>query len=742
MPHLGTLQLGTLRIANGEPSPDVTAKLNWYAANATASEEDYFMAPHPLDLPMMMKPTKKRRHIRSKSAAQPPTPPLIRNLQVPDDSRRAKTVSRYFALPQQQPPKSGRQHQEPHYEELEELEPVRRLRVINTSQDTLARVLTDQQSQQDVSTDDSVLQQPVAVMTPDEGFVSDDAASVQDEPIDVLLFSAPIVGSPASDAPRTPPRSSSGVKKQYKTDKRPFPKKADSGYSSSGSFRTKYNERRRLAAASNASKPAPETDSRKSEDGSDKGDIQSLYTFEQMLQASTREQSPSPPSASENVSPQQMHVYSSQEGNTSTLVVSSEVISDDYLNRSALCLPVPKTPKTPMSAISKFSCESKTTTPKRLQKRRPSLPQFPVVQSTNLASEEAVPDIPTNVRSQFVRRLSETPGMEFLKRTYESKDHSSSESVDKSLPPLPPIQFPAASETPEPRGRNHKRASTERPSSARRGLRRSLSFLRRKSKDEKDEDEAPSTLSVQQTVIDLGTAAASLGRSPYDAALETSRYKSVSTPTHPHQLGNGMPRARSMTTMDSETAAYLARIRSKDRTLRPVMPQRPKSYYTDREANADLHRRHSFYDPVPPMPTMERMGPMITKMPTIRSIGDLDAVAAEQASPTSERPGPSFRTRNRGRHVSTLISKFDQPPANTGTPSVPQRANERAPNSYQRVTDRRPKSSPRVNDKVPQPRSANATTYVAYHPSYGSRGYSPGTGYVQATRRLHSEARR
>ncbi|KAJ4301212.1 hypothetical protein N0V90_003303 [Kalmusia sp. IMI 367209] len=676
--HLGSLKLGTLRIANGEPSPAASTKLNWYAANTATQDEDYFAAPESLDSPIMMKPTRKRRHVRSKSALQPPTPPLYRNLRVPDEARKAKTTSRYAASSQVGSLQQTH-HAQSHFEEIES-EPVRRLRVMNKSQDTLATTLD---SQPDISSNDySECAQPISVQAHDEGFASDDGTSFRNEAIrifDGTIFSEPVVESSSPEAQCTPSVNGlASLQKHQKAEKRPPPKKADSGYSSAGSFRAKQGETWKSGTTQTIDKkPSTVADLRQSESGSDKDDSTSLYTFEQMLRASTPQASLPPSPADEHVNTHPIHLYSAQEGNKSTLVLATSALTNQQIDGSSLGLQAPKTPRTPASVISQFSIDSKNSTHKRLQKKKPSFQELPVVQSCDPIPEGSIPSIPIDVRSQFIRRLSETPGMEYLVHTYPAKNHANDEEIEKELPPLEPLKFPSPPATPEPRGRHHKRAATERPSSPRRSLRRSLSLFRRKSKFEKEEIHPP--LPDQHTVLDLGTTAASLGRSPYDVALAAAHQKRMSSPTHPHQLGDAMLRAKSMVNMDSRTAAKLARFRSKDRALlRPEMPQRPKSYYSDREAkaDADIYRRHSFYGHASSMTTTVSV-PTVPAMPTTPSVGDVGAAshAIDQYSSTKTNTGQSPRapTTGRGRVVTPLIEKFD---------NYAQRVNDTQPRSH------------------------------------------------------------
>jgi hypothetical protein len=140
---------------------------------------------------------------------------------------------------------------------------------------------------------------------------------------------------------------------------------------------------------------------------------------------------------------------------------------------------------------------------------------------------------------------------------------------------------------------------------------RSISLFRRKSSVEtKDANKEDGNASFG--VVDLGTIASSLGSSPYDAAMSGAPRKTVTSPTHPHQLGGTLPRAKSMVRMDSEAAAEFARMRSKDRVLaEQEMPQqRRRSFHnlkmeTASEVKVFRQRYHQSVHDIPPVPTID-----------------------------------------------------------------------------------------------------------------------------------------
>lgn len=262
---------------------------------------------------------------------------------------------------------------------------------------------------------------------------------------------------------------------------------------------------------------------------------------------------------------------------------------------------------------------------RRLQKRRPSQAQVPVVQSDE-PSRGVVPEVPEDVRAKFTRRMSATPGMECLTRTYPSKDHTNSAESRTSLSTIGPILSPTQLEP------DHVPA---RPSRGRR-----MSFFRRKSwverKDKVKEDELPSP-----KVLDLGTIAVSLGASPYDPSMFGSFQPKeiVENPTHPHQLGNARShsRSRSAVSMSSDTAAEYARMRSKDRAVLPEMegvqmphhhrkPRRMPKMEIGEGARSKRRTQDFHFDQTPPMPTIDH---------------------AKYAAPLSAKP----RLENAGTHL-------------------------------------------------------------------------------------------
>ncbi|KAF2684955.1 hypothetical protein K458DRAFT_29004 [Lentithecium fluviatile CBS 122367] len=643
--HLGSLKLGSLRVTNGAASPAPSTRHGRRRSNSNLYEGDYF-APHELhDSPIMMKPVKRRGHGRSKSTVEPPTPPLYRRSVLSDQARRAKTISRCDS------PQKAPSHSLLFFDDSEP-EPVRRLRVMNKSADTLADTLAKDCSEGPTNGQSQGLEHQ------DESFVSDYDESFREEAFRLLngtIFKEPIPMVEQTDAEMQPSHVTETSNDRPKTPKRAFnrppPTKADSGYSSGGSFRLVQQECLKEGTVPTLSKKASAAADAPRSGSSDSDDASSLYTFEQMLHLSGAQTAQPPVTASEDIalSLSSTHVQYgtvSQTQNPITHII--DVRSLEY-----------GPPKSPVSVVSQFSADSKTSTARRLQKRRPSIQELPVVQSCELIPKANVPSVPADVRNKFVRRLSETPGMDCLTRTYPSKDHLGDESntATASFPAIS-IRFPSPPPSPEPRGRHHQRSATERPKSPRpSGLRRSLSLFRSKSKakEEEKEMERRQEKNASPNLLEFGTIATSLGRSPYDAAMVPTRHKSVTSPTHPHQLGEAMPRARSMVNMDAETAAEFARMRSKDRALlRPAIPQRPRSFH-------DIYRRrpHENYEDPPSIPSVPAMSMVEANRLSVPYIPE-PIHPVEQQPLTEAAAGIRARTTGRGPVVSEIIDKFDQ----------------------------------------------------------------------------------
>ncbi|KAH7401833.1 hypothetical protein DE146DRAFT_442950 [Phaeosphaeria sp. MPI-PUGE-AT-0046c] len=577
--HLGSLQLGTLSIVNGAPSPAASARMVLHKSQPRG-EVDYFTAAEAGTSPLAMK-TKRRGHAKSKSSVLPATAPLY-NL---DTQKTAQP-----ARPKTQHSKPRRDNQDSTYTFQQTGESAKTFRITNGSTDCddhdAKKYAQDYQAYIPYS--------PFALKFPqaeeNESRLLGDETSFRDEAAQILAgatFDAPTTATESSGSvlfPSTVPRVGVSGDQPKKSNIRPSPRTSDSGYSSGGSL----TERGRRSADS----------SRKC----GKEERTALHIPDRLERPSTSESLLSPIS--------------------------------------------------PCSVASKSSTDSiRSTTQRRLQRRRPSQPELPVIQSCQSIPEGTIPDVPDNVRAKFTRRLSHTPDMECLTQTFPSKDHVLTRETAADPPEAAPAEIFTQLTELEPE-RPPPQPAHERH--------RSLSLFRRKSTVENKEVDTEDT-DAPLGVVDLGTIASSLGSSPYDAAMTGQRRKSVTSPTHPHQLGSTLPRAKSMVSMDSEAAVEFARMRSKDRALMEQhMPrQRRRSFHNLKieAGEAKASKRRPQYSPhdIPPVPAMPAIDPSMLKAP-------LSATPRLGRETEQKAQGASFsaRCQTKSEVVPQLVYKYDQ----------------------------------------------------------------------------------
>jgi hypothetical protein len=595
--HLGTLELGTLSIVNGAPSPAASTRIVMQRPYHD-TKVDYFTTPDAESSPLTMKTTRRRGHVKSKSAVLPVTAPFYDNGKREGNRAIRPTTrhseSRDYHLKQEPLPLS--------------------LRIANPS------------FQADASTHAQVYQayipsSPFATTKFDEAkqggaLVSEESASFGEEANKILagtMFDTP---TSTTDSPDLASQFPSSSKPTIGRNLRPTPRTADSGYSSGGSLR---QNGRGLHSASSMTSSKSGNNSAKEEQTlspSPKGDLKDGHG-----------------------GPKTLHIPE-RHGRPST--------SDSLLS-----------PMSSSSIASKSSDDSTSAkTHKRLQRRRPSQPELPMMQSCQSIPEGTIPGIPDNVRAKFTRRLSHTPDMQCLTHTYPSKNHVVAAEPIADTTSNAPTAATAQLVELEP----------ERPTTApAHGRHRSLSLFRRKSTAEnKDADKEEVNASLG--VVDLGTIASSLGSSPYDAAMSRPRRKTVTSPTHPHQLGGSLPRAKSMVSMDSEVAAEFARMRSKDRALmEQEMPQqRRRSYHNLKmeagEAKPAKRRPQMSLHDIPPVPAidMSKINSPLSAKPPVRN------ETGQKAADVSFRA----RAQPKGEVVSELVEKYDKHEQNAPKPTL------------------------------------------------------------------------
>ncbi|EFQ85059.1 hypothetical protein CFE70_005732 [Pyrenophora teres f. teres 0-1] len=562
--HLGTLKLGSLVVTNGAPSPSFSAR---DSRPRQTDAEEYFASAEENSSPLMMKSTRRRGHAKSMSAALPQTSPLYQmdtpDVPLPYDIR---SVTNTTIIKPSSSPKLV------DLAALNESSP-RSLRVTNMSTPNASQLAHSYQADIPIS--------PFEL--PAENFpINVDAECV---PYDASFQTAPIFQDtfftepePHSELKVSIPSSRLSLPTPYKSkitsDQRPSPRTMDSGYSSGGSLRTSGQDQLCCRCSGTSQEP----------------DITRQRRMPKSIlrnKSTNSSQSPASSSAEEeesNMSPSplylQIPVYSSSSSARSST-------SDSLLS-----------PQTPRSITSGSSFEGISRPQKKLLHRsRPSQAQTLVVQACQPIPEGTIPEVPTKVRAKFERRMSQFPEVECLTHTYPTKDHVV---VDERSDTT---TFPAL-DTRQPLTELEPERPTTAPSHPRR---KSLSFLRGKSSVSKHEMEKEGEKDARH-VIDFGTSAMSLGTSPYDAAMSQTSKPSVSSPTHPHQMGS-LPRAKSMVNMDSKAATEYARLHSRDLACvdQQVSRQRRKSCHNIKmeAGEAKAVRRRAQGSDIPPVPSID-----------------------------------------------------------------------------------------------------------------------------------------
>jgi hypothetical protein len=589
--HLGTLELGTLSIVNGAPSPAASTKIVLQKPYHDG-KVDYFTPTDAESSPLTMKTTRRRGHVKSKSSVLPGTAPF-HDISARDTNKAVRPTTRHG---------DSRDYHNKH-------EPLPlSLRIANPG----VRVDGHNASKYAQDYQAYIPYSPFATtnfsqVKQGDTSMSEESASLGDETTRILtgtMFDTPTTAMETAGLSSQLPSSS---KPPTERNLRPTPRTADSGYSSGGSLRLSG---RGLQSASSMTSSKSGNNGAKDEptlSPSPQSDLKDGHGGSKTLHIPERSGRPS--------------------------------TSDSLLS--------PMSPSSTASKSSEDSTSSKTQ--KRLQRRRPSQPELPVMQSCQSIPEGTIPSIPDNVRAKFTRRLSHTPDLQCLTHTYPSKDHVVATNPDAdTTTPKAPTTAPAQLAEIEP----------ERPPpQPAHGRHRSLSLFRRKSTVE-NKEASKEDMNASLGVVDLGTIASSLGSSPYDAAMSGPQRKTVTSPTHPHQLGGALPRAKSMVSMDSEVAAEFARMRSKDRALmEQEMPQqRRRSYHNLKmeagEAKPSKRRPHMSLHDIPPVPTIDMS--KINSPVSMKPRPDNEAV--QKAADVSIRA----RSQPKGEVVSELVEKYDK----------------------------------------------------------------------------------
>lgn len=602
--HLLGYKPGTLMIVNGEPSP-AASSINLARIAQANEKNDYFSATEPAPSPLAMKNERKQTKPRSMSAVGVRNSKTKLTLDPASEEKIPITYVKPEIKPKKRPQSIAASTRRP-----------------SQSADTLAK---DYQAYIPYSPFENqmvihnIWQDQEA--TTDELFLENLQPQVR--PDDLVELSATITDVTELSPPSTA-NSANNLEIPEHRNLRPSPRTSDSGYSSvssSGASMRVSNSEQHQQHPSALRVAVPPSDSLHTQYSASRRQTMSFELpiqgdlsarFEQSLLATV---------------PKHAH------GRTLSLDIprdAAELPSMDLV----------LAPSIPQSATAKAIEKPLPRQTRRLQKRQPSQPQLPVVQSAQ-QSREIIPEVPDDVRVKFTRRLSATPGMECLTHTYPSKDHITSAESTSSSSPIEPVSSPTELEP------------DHAPALPARGRRKSMSFFRRKSTTGKKKEDCEDDV-CSPKVLDLGTIAVSLGASPYDPSMFGSfqQKDTVENPTHPHQLGQrSHSRSRSAVSMSSDTAAEYARMRSKDRALpEPEMPEIPqrkprrKPKMEIGEAKHSKRRPQSFYfDEAPPMPAIDhsKYATPLSAKPRLESV---DTPTANQSRVrANSRPQSPFR---------------------------------------------------------------------------------------------------
>lgn len=234
---------------------------------------------------------------------------------------------------------------------------------------------------------------------------------------------------------------------------------------------------------------------------------------------------------------------------------------------------------------------------KKLQKPRPQANQPPTVQSLKeVVKADTVPDVPDTVSVNFSRRLVHRPDMSHLDQTFASVDETAHRKEDTSSTVTDGLNHLNGEED-ESRGRDRRQkskpdAEAPAPEKRRSFLGRLRSRSRSKSQHRSSKPLAIADNEPMPSMSDFGTVAQSLGGSPYDIAtrhVKTRQSIDGKRPLfHPHEITSDL--SQPMVSMDDETAAEYARLRSRDIAEQQSDDRRARSLSRSRRTMTDEAR--------------------------------------------------------------------------------------------------------------------------------------------------------
>lgn len=659
--HLGSLQLGSLVVTNGAASPTpsvMSKKVNHRKSTPDLSqEEDYFTASEGCGSPTALKQERvTRSHFHSQSAVLPASSPLSRECRRPDREKKSKQTQRSGSpLKRETLAEDGDAHTSDR-RSIKSRGHAKTISAPSVAQDYMAEIASSPFADREEFSEGcnaGAGSSGVSRML-DVGIgepYSEYSMDFREEAFRILdgtIFGRDSTTDHESHPAR--PQTSEALESDFKNG-RPSHSKADSGYSSGASLRALQREGKAIEEGTVPSLPKKTSvlaDLQKSGNGPNADETRSLYTFEQMLSLSVSQKPLPPPPDNEDVK--------SETPRLSLLQTKSwkRTPSTRTSNLSA--------PNSPISVSSSHSTDSrKSSMHKRLQKRRPTSQQLPTVQTCQPIRDGSIPSIPDNIRVHFTRRLSETPGMDHLTRTYASTAHTeSTESLIEPKTDIFPIRFPSPATSGVSQRWHFRSQSARPPTPPPHHHRPSLFYFRSEKLVESESVDHSGGESV--CIADFGTVAQSLGRSPYDVATSALHTMPVTSPTYPHQFSTALPRVKSMVSMDSATASEFARMRSRERAAPSrLIIQRPRSYHEynleagEATAARASHPR-SVYSDVPPVPSITSCRLSLARASSSQATTDLGI--SQPPAKGSDCP----KIASRETSVSALIEKFNEQP--------------------------------------------------------------------------------
>lgn len=226
------------------------------------------------------------------------------------------------------------------------------------------------------------------------------------------------------------------------------------------------------------------------------------------------------------------------------------------------------------------------------------------VQGNQEVITSSVPPVPAEFEANLAIRSRQVPELE---HTFETRQHTTESAIMSHVEPVE-IRFPSPAASVDMIGEQS--AAPPRPPIHKDSIfgRRSRSIKRSNVHHSSQEMSGADALAIIQ---DFGTVGYSLGGNPYDVArtnLQSSPRKDVepARKVNPHNITSAARRAKSTGGMDAETAAELARIRSRTIHERNSMSLAEKrDLFNDRGGLPGKNLRPmSFTTNTPPLPPL------------------------------------------------------------------------------------------------------------------------------------------